>query len=54
MTHGFSLQTLLPDYSVAGLPDVAGYIVSAIIGITLLIIVFRLIAAKMSDTAGVK
>lgn len=47
LANGFSLSTLLPDYTVAGLPDVAGYIVSAIVGIALTIIVFRLLASAL-------
>ncbi|HCW55729.1 MAG TPA: cobalamin biosynthesis protein CbiM [Erysipelotrichaceae bacterium] len=42
MTSGFELSTLFPDYTVSGMPDVLGYIVSAVIGVSLLIIVFRL------------
>lgn len=44
MLDGFSLQALIPDYAVAGLPDWFGYILSAVIGAAVLIIVFRLIA----------
>ena len=49
MKNGFSLSSLLPDYTVAGLPDAAGYIVSAVIGVALAIIIFRLIAAGMRE-----
>ena len=42
MAGGFELSTLFPDYTVSGMPDVLGYIVSAVIGVSLLIIVFRL------------
>ena len=50
MTESFSWTSLFPDYSVAGLPDVVGYILSAIIGVLISIILFRLIAAKMRKT----
>ena len=50
MTQGFSLEALLPDYSIAGLPDAVGYILSALIGVLLLIIIFRIIAASMKET----
>ncbi|MEE3420805.1 MAG: cobalt transporter CbiM [Lachnospiraceae bacterium] len=43
MLKGFSFDALLPDYSVSGLPDVFGYILSAIIGAALLIIIFKLL-----------
>ena len=44
IANGFSFDALLPDYTVPGLPDVAGYIVSAAIGIAVLVIAFRLLA----------
>lgn len=47
--HGFSFEALLPDYSVPGLPAVAGYILSAVIGIAVLVIVFRLIGLAVRD-----
>ena len=43
MLNGFSLKALVPDYSFAGLPEWFGYILSAVIGAAVLIIVFRLI-----------
>lgn len=43
MLKGFSFNALLPDYSVSGLPDAFGYILSAVIGAALLIIIFKLI-----------
>lgn len=46
MLNGFSFESLLPDYSLAGLPDVLGYYLSAIIGVGILIIVFRLLSMK--------
>ena len=47
MENGFELSILMPDYTVAGLPDAAGYIVSAVIGVAIAVLVFRLIAAGM-------
>lgn len=46
MLNGFSFESLLPDYSLVGLPDVLGYYLSAIIGVGILIIVFRLLSMK--------
>lgn len=43
MVHGFDYSALLPDYSFSGLPEWFGYILSAVIGVALLIIIFRLI-----------
>ena len=44
IAHGFTWNALLPDYSLAGLPDIVGYILSAVIGIAVMTIVFRLLA----------
>lgn len=53
IAHGFTWNALLPDYSLAGLPDVAGYILSAVIGIAVLVIVFRLLSlAVRGDGSG--
>ncbi|KFI47996.1 cobalt transporter CbiM [Bifidobacterium biavatii] len=48
IAHGFSWNALLPDYSLAGLPDIAGYLLSAVIGIAVTTIVFRLLALAVS------
>lgn len=45
MTSGFEYSALLPDYSVTGLSDVFGYILSAVIGVALLLIIFKLVGA---------
>ncbi len=42
MASGFSLRALLPDYTVPGLPEWTGYIVSAVAGVALLVIAFKL------------
>lgn len=44
IAHGFSWDALLPYYSLQGLPDVVGYILSAVIGVAVMAIVFRLLA----------
>ena len=44
IAEGWSLNSLLPDYSVSGMNEITGYILSAIIGVALLIIIFKLIA----------
>ena len=43
MAKGFSFAAPLSDYSVQGFPEFAGYIVSAIAGVALLIILFKLL-----------
>lgn len=47
MENGFSFDVLMPDYAIAGLPDAAGYIISAIVGTALLIIIFKIIASLL-------
>ena len=49
MANGLSFNALLPDYSVHGLPDAVGYILSAVIGAAILIIVFKLISAGKKE-----
>ncbi len=44
MQGGFRFEALLGDYSVKGLPDVMGYVISAIAGVAILVIVFRLVS----------
>ena len=43
MEDGFQWTTPLADYSFPGMPDVTGYIVSAVIGVAVLVIVFKLL-----------
>lgn len=43
MEQGFSWESPLADYVFPGMPDVTGYILSAVIGIALLVIVYRVI-----------
>ncbi len=44
MEQGFSFDALFPDYAVAGLPDAFGYILSAVIGTALLVLLFKMAA----------
>ena len=52
IAHGFSWNALLPDYSLQGLPDIAGYILSAVIGIAVLTIVFRLLSLAVRGNSA--
>ena len=45
--NGWSLSALISDYSLAGVNEKIAYILSAIIGVSLLIIIFKLIAIPM-------
>lgn len=44
IADGFSFDALMPDYSLAGLPDAVGYVLSAVVGVALLVIVFKLLS----------
>jgi cobalt/nickel transport system permease protein len=43
MAGGFSFEAPVPDYAFAGMPEILGYIASAIAGAALLVIAFKLI-----------
>jgi len=51
MTSGISFSTLIPDYAVSGVPEFFGYIISALLGVDLLIIVFKIISSIKKDKA---
>ncbi len=46
MTNGFSFEALLPDYSLGNAPAAVGYVLSALLGTAILLIVFRLLTVK--------
>ena len=45
LLDGFSLDVLFPDYAVSGLPEIYGYMLSAIMGTAILILLFKLMSA---------
>lgn len=47
LAEGWSLSVLMPDYAVSGMNEAAAYILSAFIGVALLIIIFKLISIPM-------
>lgn len=47
--NGFSFKAMIPDYSINGMPEIFGYILSAVAGVSILIIIFRLIASAKKD-----
>lgn len=49
MQNGFRFEALMPDYTVSGLPDVFGYILSAVAGAAILIILFKLFSLLRKD-----
>lgn len=54
MANGVSWESLLPDYSLAGMPDWAGYVLSAVIGMLSLVVVFRLVAYGAVSRGGAR
>ena len=47
---GWEWTSMFPDYSIGGMPEAAGYILSAVIGVALLVIIFRLLAFAMKPS----
>lgn len=45
MKNGISFEAIMPDYSVAGIPEAAGYILSAVAGVAVLLILFKIISS---------
>lgn len=54
MKAGVNFKALLPDYAVNGLPEIAGYILSAIAGVAIFIIFFKVISTFKKDKVGGK
>lgn len=54
MTHGFNYHALIPGYSVSGLPDIAGYILSALAGVAIIVIFYRLLAGRRNKPGNGK
>jgi ABC-type Co2+ transport system, permease component len=52
MTKGFNFKSIMPDYAVNGLPDAAAYILSAVAGVAILIILFKVIGSLKKDKLG--
>jgi len=49
MLHGFKWNTLMEDYAVAGLPASFGYILSAVCGAAITVILFRIAGSFIKD-----
>lgn len=45
MKNGVGFQALMADYAVKGLPDAAGYMLSAVAGVAILIILFKILSS---------
>ena len=50
MTRYFDFKALLPDYSLGALPEAKGYILSAVFGAAILLILFKMIRRKPCQT----
>ncbi len=49
MANGINFSALLGDYSVSGVPEVLGYIISAVLGVAILVIIFKIISSLIKD-----
>ena len=49
MEKGFSVASLFPDYSMAGMPEWIGYILSAVVGVAIIVIFFKLLSGSKKD-----
>lgn len=52
LEEGWEWSSFMPDYAIGALPDWIGYILSAVIGVALLVIIFRVAAAAMKPTVS--
>lgn len=52
MKNGFNFESIMPDYTIGGLPEIAGYILSAVAGVAILIILFKIIGSIKKSKPG--
>lgn len=52
MANGFSFESVMSDYGIAGLPESAGYILSAVAGAAIIVILFKIISNLIKEKAG--
>lgn len=45
MAKGFSFEAMIPDYAIEGMPDFAAYFLSAVAGVAILVILFKVIGS---------
>jgi cobalt/nickel transport system permease protein len=45
MKNGFKYKAIMPDYAIKGLPGIVGYILSAVAGVAIMIILFKIISS---------
>lgn len=51
MENGFSFDAMFSDYTISGMPDAMGYILSAVIGVALMAILFKLMSPMLHRQA---
>jgi cobalt/nickel transport system permease protein len=51
MAKGRGFEALLPDYSVSGMPEILGYLISAVLGAAVLVIAFKLLGLLKKGNA---
>lgn len=49
IVNGLQYESPIPDYGIAGMPDIAAYLLSAIIGASLMVALFKVVAVKRSS-----
>ncbi len=49
MSEGFRFDAIMPDYAISGLPEIASYLLSAAAGVSILIILFKVISSLKKD-----
>ena len=54
MENGFQFKSLIPDYNLGNLKEYIGYIISAILGVTIILIIFKILSKinLNKDTKG--
>lgn len=52
MENGFSFEAMIPDYAIKGLPDAVGYVLSAVAGVAILLILFKVIDSFKKNKTG--
>jgi cobalt/nickel transport system permease protein len=51
LLNGWTLESIMPDYSLEGMNEIAAYILSAVIGVALLIIIFKLLSLLLGRSS---
>lgn len=52
MKNGFSFAAIISDYTIKGLPEIAGYVLSAVTGAAILVILFKVLSRFIKDKTG--